>query len=183
MFDWTTFFTVLASLGTATVLGGLLGLERELRGRWAGLRTHIMVAMGAASFVLIWQFVSSSDWVGMEKIIEGIATGVGFIGAGTILKLTDRLEVKGLTTATSIWLSAAVGTAAGVRHYSLAIVATIISLLVLSVLGYMEYVFDQNSTAQTNNKPKESSHEATEQAGARDRGRTEKDDERPAARG
>src|SRR5262245_34929713 len=111
------FWHVVVALGSAVLCGGLIGLERELHGRWAGLRTHMMVAMGAAVFVLA---VSPQGGSEVARIIQGIAAGVGFIGAGTILKLTDKLEVKGLTTASSIWLAAAVGTASGTGYFLLA---------------------------------------------------------------
>jgi putative Mg2+ transporter-C (MgtC) family protein len=68
------------------------------------------------------------------RVIQGIAAGVGFLGAGTILKLSDRLEIKGLTTASSIWLTAALGTVVGLGRYSVAVAATVVGLLILSVL-------------------------------------------------
>lgn len=77
----------------------------------------------------------------LGHIIQGIAAGIGFIGAGTILKLSDRLEIKGLTTASSIWLAAAVGVAAGLQLYVLAVTGTLLALLVLAILGRMEKWF------------------------------------------
>jgi putative Mg2+ transporter-C (MgtC) family protein len=129
---------VLLSLGAAALLGGVVGLERELRGRWAGLRTHMLVSMGAALFV------ATSPATDVTRVIQGVAAGVGFIGAGTILKLTERVEVKGLTTASSIWLAAAVGTAAGMHLYLLAVSGSFLSVAILAVLGRLEKWFEGN---------------------------------------
>src|SRR4051812_24794517 len=109
MEGWLEFRDNLLALSAAVVLGGLLGLERELRGRWAGLRTHMMVSLGAALFVLgiAAAFPGNADAV--SRLVKGVVAGVGFLGAGTILKLTEKREVLGLTTASSIWLAAAVG--------------------------------------------------------------------------
>lgn len=135
------FLSPILILGCAALLGGVLGLERELHGGWAGLRTHMLVAMGAASFVLIGMDSTSGSSADLSRIIQGIAAGIGFIGAGTILKLTDRLEIKGLTTASSIWLASAVGAACGVRHFFLAAVAAVLSLVVLYLVGKLEHHF------------------------------------------
>ena len=131
-------------LSTAVVLGGLLGIERQFHGRWAGLRTHMTVAMGAATFtVLALSVAGEKSAADTTRVIQGIAAGIGFLGAGTILKLSDQLEVKGLTTASAIWLAAAVGTAAGLAEYSVAIAATLITLIILALLRPLEKRFDQ----------------------------------------
>src|SRR5688572_14416883 len=116
----------------AALCGGLLGFERERAGKEAGLRTHMLVALGAAFFVLIPQQagVSPGD---MSRVLQGIITGIGFIGAGTILKLSDREEVRGLTTAAGIWLTAAVGIAAGMGREASALLGTVLALVVLSL--------------------------------------------------
>jgi putative Mg2+ transporter-C (MgtC) family protein len=119
-------------LAVAAIIGGALGFERHLHGRWAGLRTHMTVALAAAVFVLGIDSPESSAET--ARVIQGIAAGVGFLGAGTILKLSDRLEIKGLTTASSIWLTAALGTVVGLGRYSVAVAATVVGLLILSVL-------------------------------------------------
>jgi putative Mg2+ transporter-C (MgtC) family protein len=117
----------------AALCGGLLGFERERAGKEAGLRTHMLVALGAAFFVLIPQQagVSPSD---ISRVLQGIITGIGFIGAGTILKLNDREEVRGLTTAAGIWLTAAVGIAAGMGREASAVLGTVLALAILSLL-------------------------------------------------
>jgi putative Mg2+ transporter-C (MgtC) family protein len=119
-------------LAMAAIVGGALGFERHLHGRWAGLRTHMTVALAAAVFVLGIDSPESSAET--ARVIQGIAAGVGFLGAGTILKLSDRLEIKGLMTASSIWLTAALGTVVGLGRYSVAVAATVVGLLILSVL-------------------------------------------------
>jgi putative Mg2+ transporter-C (MgtC) family protein len=119
-------------LAVAAIIGGVLGFERHLHGRWAGLRTHMTVALAAAVFVMGIDSPGSSAET--ARVIQGIAAGVGFLGAGTILKLSDRLEIKGLTTAGSIWLTAALGTVVGLGRYSVAVAATVVGLLILSVL-------------------------------------------------
>ena len=133
-------WNALLTLGSAGLLGGLVGLERQLHGRWAGLRTHMMVALGAALFVQV-VTLAPGDAGALSRVVQGITTGVGFIGAGTILKLTERMEVKGLTTASTIWLAAAVGTACGMRLYLMAGAAVLLTLLILVVLGKAEEHF------------------------------------------
>ena len=123
----------------AAALGGLIGVERQLGGHWAGLRTHMMVGLGAAIFAVAGSRVGPSG--DATRVIQGIAAGIGFLGAGTILKLSDRMEVMGLTTASSIWLAAAVGTSAGLALYTVAIAATVLSLVVLAALLPLERKF------------------------------------------
>jgi putative Mg2+ transporter-C (MgtC) family protein len=104
---------VLLRLGSAVIAGGILGFERELEHKRAGLRTHMLVALGAALFSLLAAEMSTNFGTDVGRVIQGIATGIGFIGAGTIFKLTEQHEVRGLTTAAGIWVTAAVGTAMG----------------------------------------------------------------------
>ena len=120
----------------AALFGGLLGADRESVGKAAGLRTHMLVALGAALFMLS---VTDNAVHGDEgRVIQGIAAGIGFIGAGTILKRTADNEVTGLTTAASIWFTAAIGVAAAVGTIWLAAIATLIAWLVLNVLARVE---------------------------------------------
>lgn len=117
----------------AALCGGLLGLEREKEGKEAGLRTHMLVALGAAFYVLIPQQAGASP-SDMSRILQGVITGIGFIGAGTILKLSEHIEVRGLTTAAGLWLTAAVGIAAGMGREVSAMLGTFLALMVLSIL-------------------------------------------------
>ena len=121
-------------LFAAALLGGLIGVEREWMGKAAGLRTHMTVALGCAAFMLV-ALESSSDVGNMSRAIQGIAAGIGFIGAGTILKRTEEDDIKGLTTAATIWLTAAVGAAAGAGHGWLGLVGVLIAFLILSILS------------------------------------------------
>ena len=128
---------VIVRLVTAGLLGGLLGAERESGGKPAGLRTHMLVALGAALFVVAPSQACLPDGY-MGSIIQGVAAGIGFIGAGTILKLTEREEIKGLTTAASIWLTAAIGIAAGVGPLWVPLVCAACAWVILNVLGKVE---------------------------------------------
>jgi putative Mg2+ transporter-C (MgtC) family protein len=124
-------------LSVAIVLGGLVGVEREWVGKAAGLRTHMMVALGAALFVLvpIEAGIGTGD---LTRVIQGIATGIGFIGAGTILKRADRDEIQGLTTAATIWLTGAIGIAVGAGQLWLAIVCVVSAWVILSILATVD---------------------------------------------
>jgi putative Mg2+ transporter-C (MgtC) family protein len=142
--QWPAFYDDLARIGAAALLGGAIGLEREWHGHWAGLRTHMMVAIGAAIFVIGGSTAHGQNIDGPSRVIQGVASGIGFLGAGTILKLGDKMQIKGLTTASSIWLAAALGIAAGLAEYSLALASAIVSLFVLGVLGPIEKVFERH---------------------------------------
>lgn len=120
---------------TAAFLGGLLGFEREIKGREAGVRTHMLVCMGSAIFVMIPDFHSVSDDA-MSRVIQGIIAGLGFLCAGSILKSQDQTQVRGLTTATGIWLTAAIGVAVGLGHLAAAVLATALTLIILWLVGY-----------------------------------------------
>lgn len=129
----TEIVRVVLRLTVAAGLGCLLGWEREHHGKPAGMRTHMLVAIGAALFVLIPQHggLNNSD---LSRILQGLIAGVGFLGAGTIVKHNDESHVHGLTTAAGIWLTAAIGVAAGLGRESTAILSTVLALLVLSVV-------------------------------------------------
>jgi putative Mg2+ transporter-C (MgtC) family protein len=136
---------VLVRLLVAMVLGGLIGLERQQEGKAAGLRTHMLVGLGAALFAMLPLESLGKDSPPtaqqldrLSRVVQGIVTGIGFLGAGTILKLSEQREIKGLTTAASIWLTAAVGIAVGTGWMWPAIIATVLALLVLAVLHFGE---------------------------------------------
>jgi putative Mg2+ transporter-C (MgtC) family protein len=124
-------------LVTAALLGGLLGAEREMVGKAAGLRTHMLVALGAALFVLVPAELGMTPG-DLGRVIQGVAAGIGFLGAGTILKRSDQEEITGLTTAASIWLTAAIGLSVGVGRLWLPIVSAIFAWVILYVLGTIE---------------------------------------------
>jgi putative Mg2+ transporter-C (MgtC) family protein len=117
----------------SAVLGGILGYEREQKGKSAGLRTHMLVALGAALFVMIPQQAGVSD-ADMSRVIQGLVAGVGFLGAGSIVKGDGESNVKGLTTAAGIWLTAAIGVATGMGREASAVLSTVLALLILTVV-------------------------------------------------
>jgi putative Mg2+ transporter-C (MgtC) family protein len=125
---------VLLRLLAATLLGGVVGFERERARKPAGLRTHILVALGTAVFVLACSGagMSSSD---LSRVIQGIVTGIGFIGAGSILKVSEERDIKGLTTAAGVWMTAAIGVAVGLGSLGIAILSTLFTVVILSLVG------------------------------------------------
>ncbi|MNO58471.1 putative Mg(2+) transport ATPase [compost metagenome] len=124
-------------LALAALLGALLGFEREAKGKSAGLRTHMLVTMGAALFVMPLALSdASSDAV--SRIVQGVAAGIGFLCAGTILKGGKEDQVKGLTTAAGLWMSTAIGIAVGLGHAATAVLGTFLALLVLHTLLLLE---------------------------------------------
>lgn len=131
-------------LTLATLLGGLLGWERESRDKPAGLRTHMLVSIGSATFTLL-GFETGAELserfgaAGLDptRIIQGIVGGLGFLGAGSIIKSRDADEVHGLTTAASVWFTGALGVACGMGAYLLALISAGLGLVVLTVLGHV----------------------------------------------
>jgi putative Mg2+ transporter-C (MgtC) family protein len=122
------------------VLSGLIGLERQVHRRDAGLRTHILVALGSCLIMLtsLYVFDIYKDQVALDpvRIAAGVVTGIGFLGAGTIIREPDG--VRGLTTAASLWVVAGIGLAVGVGFNKIAIYTTILVLVVLHFLRYVE---------------------------------------------
>jgi len=124
----------------AFLLGSVLGLEREKKGGSAGLRTHILVCMGSTLIMLtsvyIFETYKGSTSVDPARIAAGVVTGIGFLGAGTIIRSSEG--IRGLTTAASIWISSAIGLAVGCGYISAALITTLISYLSLSFLKRLE---------------------------------------------
>lgn len=125
----------------AALLGAVLGFEREMKGKAAGVRTHMLVAIGAALFVLVPRMAGADD-AALSRVVQGIVAGIGFLGAGTILKGHDQdaSHVKGLTTAAGLWMTAAIGVAAGMGREATALFSTFLALV---VLGLMPLVVDR----------------------------------------
>lgn len=118
----------------AAVLGFVLGFEREHQGKAAGVRTHMLVSIGAALFVLVPQ-QSGTGPADMSRVIQGLVAGVGFLCAGTILKQgLDTQQVQGLTTAAGLWLTAAIGMACGLGREATAVFSALLALLVLTLM-------------------------------------------------
>lgn len=129
---------VLVRLTAAVCLGAVIGYQREIVGKAAGLRTHMLVSGGAALFVMAC-LKSEMSLEGLSRVIQGLATGIGFIGAGAILKLTEERQITGVTTAASIWMTAAVGVAVGLGHWGLAAISVAWTWVILAVVGRMEF--------------------------------------------
>jgi len=123
---------VIIRLVAAAILGMAVGIERQRAGKAAGIRTHMLVTVGTAAFVLACLHHNmTSD--GLSRVIQGIVTGIGFIGAGTIIKLDSAMDVKGLTTSAGIWISAAIGVTIGMGLVGLAMMVTVLTLVILTV--------------------------------------------------
>ncbi len=136
---------ILLRVGLAAVLGGAIGFERELREREAGLRTHLLVSVGAALFTLVSAY-AWSDWAfsteeGLvfdpTRIAAQVVTGIGFLGAGAIIR--EGLSVRGLTTAATLWVVAAIGMATGAGYYAAAVITTVLVLVSLWPLRLIAY--------------------------------------------
>lgn len=131
-------------LGAAAGLALILGLERELRGKAAGLRSHMLVAIGAAAFIMMGldlMFATSSGdpsaRIDPTRIIQGVIGGIGFLGAGSIIQ--SRGHVQGITTGASIWIAGAVGVACGIGNIVLAGMVTLLALVIMTILGRFEH--------------------------------------------
>jgi len=131
--DWSFILRLLL----AGFLGGLIGLEREMRAKGAGIRTHFIVALGSALFMIISMFAfEGTDKFDSSRVAAGVVSGIGFIGGGVII--FQRNVVRGITTAAGMWVAAAIGLAcgAGPKMYPIAIAATVLTLLVLEMLHF-----------------------------------------------
>jgi putative Mg2+ transporter-C (MgtC) family protein len=135
--DTRQFAQVVIRLLAAVLLGAIVGFERERAGKPAGLRTHTLVCLGTAIFVLVCGGVGmTSD--GLSRVIQGIVTGIGFIGAGSILKLSEERDIRGLTTAAAVWMTAAIGVSVGLGSIGVAGLGTLLAVIILWVLGVIE---------------------------------------------
>ena len=127
----------------AALLGAVLGLEREVKQKSAGLRTNILIAVGAAVFTLMsLEMARASGAADPSRIAAQIVTGIGFLGAGAIIR--TRGGVQGLTTAATVWVNSAVGVAAGGGQYHLALIATSVTMIVLLVVAPIEGLIDRH---------------------------------------
>lgn len=131
--DAGTTTVIVVRLLTAAVLGGMLGMERESKGRAAGLRTHILVSVGSALFVMA-PLLSGIEPGDVTRVMQGIVSGIGFLGAGAIIKLQHDERIEGLTTAAGIWMVSAIGMAAGMGMEIMALATTLIALVVVALI-------------------------------------------------
>jgi putative Mg2+ transporter-C (MgtC) family protein len=143
MVDWAQLVRIAVRLLLSAGLGAVVGLQREQTGKPAGLRTHMLVALGATLFVLapLEMDVSMSD---IGRVIQGVATGIGFIGGGAILKLSAEREVRGLTSAAGIWITAAAGVAVGLGRLAIAAVSILLTWIILAIIGRAERRIERN---------------------------------------
>lgn len=141
---------VIIRLVAAVLLGAVIGFEREKAGKPAGLRTHILVTLGTCLFVLACAG-SGMDSDGLSRVIQGIVTGIGFLGAGSILKLNEERDIQGLTTAAGVWITAAIGVAVGLGQLGLALLGAILTVIFLAVLGQVDYNSGKKQAAKTEN--------------------------------
>ena len=124
-------------LGTALAIGTAIGLQRELTHKPAGLRTHMLVGLGTALFIVS-AAESGMQMDSLSRIVQGLATGIGFLGGGAILKLTSEREIHGLTTAAGIWMTAAASAAAALGQIAVAVLGTVFGMLVLIAFRKLE---------------------------------------------
>lgn len=117
----------------ALLAGGVIGLQREASGKAAGLRTHMLVCAGTTLFVLA-AIDAGMEQDAMSRVIQGVVTGIGFLGAGAILKVESSHQIKGLTTAAGIWMTAALGVTIGLGQLGTAAIGTVLAWFVLAVL-------------------------------------------------
>ena len=144
---------VIIRLLAAMLLGAIVGLERESTGKPAGLRTHMLVALGSALFVIV-PLELGMSLAEVARIAQGVATGIGFIGAGAILKLSEEREIQGLTTAAALWVTAAVGMTVGLGGLGIGALSVMLAWVILAIVGRIQKRLDlankkQNQDAQT----------------------------------
>lgn len=147
--DPSQFTRVAVRLLVAVVLGAIIGYERERSGKTAGLRTHMLVALGVA-LVIVSAEQSGIQPADMTRVLQGLFAGIGFLGAGAILKLDEKERVKGLTTAAGIWATAAIAAAAGLGREATAIFATVLAYVILALLLKLEQKLERDPSASRN---------------------------------
>ena len=135
--DWAQFERVVIRLVAAMLIGGIVGYQRERAQKPAGLRTHMLVSLGMAVFVLGSAAAGMSPEA-LSRVIQGLAAGIGFIGAGAILKLRDEHQIEGLTTSAGIWATAAAGVAVGLGEIGIAFLSVVLALVALAFLDSLE---------------------------------------------
>ena len=132
---------MISRLVVAGVLGGLIGLEREFRAKEAGVRTHFIVALGSALFMIISQYAFGDQQHDAARVAAQVVSGIGFIGAGVII--FQKNSIRGITTAAGLWVAAAIGLACGSGMYVLATAASILTILVLELMNLVNKYFSE----------------------------------------
>lgn len=136
----------------AALLGAIIGIERELRGKPAGIRTHMLVALGSALFVLV-PMQAGMDDEGLSRVIQGLLAGIGFLCAGSILKANSSEEIYGLTTAAGLWMTAAIGVAVGLGREATALISTLLALAILELEGPLQRMRRRHQVQGERGKP------------------------------
>jgi putative Mg2+ transporter-C (MgtC) family protein len=145
--DRKQFVQVVVRLLASVVVAGLIGLQRESAGKAAGLRTHILVSLGSTVFVLGCIGAGFREDA-ISRVIQGIVTGIGFIGAGTILKRESKAQIEGLTTSAGLWTTCAIGVVIGLGELGIALIAAVIALIVLIGLRWFEARYVESETSE-----------------------------------
>ena len=149
--DLTHLVRILGRLTVALIIGAGIGLQRHVAHKAAGVRTHMLVALGTA-LVLVAASDAGLANTDLSRIVQGIITGIGFLGGGAILKLTSEHEIRGLTTAAGIWLTAGASAAAGLGQIAAALIGLIFALLVLAAMGKIDEPTSKHPPADTPEK-------------------------------
>jgi putative Mg2+ transporter-C (MgtC) family protein len=150
--DYQQAMRVIVRLAIAALLSGVIGWERGRRGHVAGLRTHMLVGLGAAMFTFVPTLYANGQ-TDLAQVVKGVAAGIGFLGAGTILKNQEKQQIEGLTTAASIWLTAAVGMAVGAGFHFAAALSVVLAWMVLVPVKRIEEHFDMGDDANQPPRP------------------------------
>jgi putative Mg2+ transporter-C (MgtC) family protein len=136
----------------ASLLGSLLGYQRERQGKEAGLRTHMLVALGSTFFVLI-PLQVGMPLADLSRVLQGLIPGVGFLAAGVILKQQDSQQIHGLTTAAGLWLTASVGVAVGLGREASALLGTVLAFIILALLPHVSSPTDAHEAPREEDAP------------------------------
>ena len=153
-----TLLSTAGKLVLAAVLGAIIGIEREMKNRAAGLRTHMLTALAGAAFTLIaWGMYDQMRGDGSSeadpiRVVEAVTAGIAFLGAGAIIQSRDR--VRGLTTGAGMWLAGAIGLAVGLGFWQIALVATVLAIIVLGLLQAITHRHDGNAIPADEDPPK-----------------------------
>jgi putative Mg2+ transporter-C (MgtC) family protein len=137
---------LLVRLVVAILAGALIGFDREVRRKPAGLRTMALVSLGSSVFVIASLDTAGASTDATSRVIQGIASGVGFLGAGSIIRIRDEESVRGLTTAASIWLGAGAGIASGMGNWPLVAAASLLGLLLLVITPVERVIHEKVNT-------------------------------------
>lgn len=157
--EFDEFHEILFRLSAAMLLGGAIGVNRDLHRKPAGLRVLAMVSVGSALAAMLILSASSPKATvtndGLSRVIQGILQGIGFLGAGVIMRAMGRDEVHGLTTAASIWLTAVLGVACGIGQWAMAMAAFLISVVILTIGRHLEKAILSRTPIPADGKPPE----------------------------